>query len=149
MNLTNYFTTNTRNDGTSYVTWTPNAPDWIKNAAMQAHAEELPNDWRYATYQRICELLDEIDDPSEDDAYEISEEIVEIETLKLLEWVSGNLNRISYVDEALHDSCNDFASALMIGQLTCIEEMARILIDARLTAEHEAFFDDADEMEVC
>lgn len=135
-----HFTRQTRDDGVSYVTLADEHPDWLYDAVHAAHDDELPNDWRYATCRSIAEMIDD----GTTDAAEIADALTDVYNANLLAWVSDNLGRMAYVDEALAEGSYDtLAGALMAGQFRCIEQMAQVLLDA---ADEDA--DDAEAEEV-
>jgi hypothetical protein len=95
------FETATREDSTSYVRLKDDAPEWIGEAVQKAHGDFLPDDWRYAyiegSFRLIADAgedegLDELADQFADDS--------DIYTGNLLAWLSSNLRRVGYVDEA-------------------------------------------------
>jgi hypothetical protein len=134
MDIYPYFTRAVRDDGTTYTTLTDEHPDWLHDAVYEAHDDELPNDWRYETCAQVAEAIDEGDT----DASTIADSLTDIYNADLLAWVSGNLGRMSDVDEAMEDGSHDsLASLLMAGQYRCIERMAQILLDAVDEAEED------------
>lgn len=118
--------------GDSYTTLADDAPAWLKDAVREAHDDELPGDWRYATcaglvYQIIEEDLDE------DELSDLVDGEVDIYTTRLLDWLRDDVSRKSYIEEAIDTfgidplDVGDIDKQIMMGQSLCIEQMARTL----------------------
>lgn len=113
----NWFETATRTDGTDYIRLRTEDED-IKNLIRDAHGDFMPCDIRYQFIHEALEAIAESDDVDdiclEPDCY----------NRDLLKWVSSNLRRASYVDEAIENSSyENFYSALMLGQSAEKEEV--------------------------
>jgi hypothetical protein len=111
------FETATREDGSSYVRRTSDAPEWLQELVFTAHGDMLPNDWRYACIAAACEAIAESDDP-EDDAHEFADSYVDVYTASLYEWLGSNLTRQGYCDDAREEfgPADDLVSQIMQGQ---------------------------------
>lgn len=69
------------------------APEWVTDLCRKAHGEFMPDDWRYEfTQDALTAFEEELDCPSVDDLYPY--------TADRLRWLSSNLNRPGYCDEA-------------------------------------------------
>lgn len=88
--------------------------DQLTELIRIAHDDLLPDDY---IYQYIHDALEIISNMSEtDDIYDITLE-PDCYTRDLLKWVSTNLTRIAYCDEAIEAyGCNDFVNILMTAQ---------------------------------
>lgn len=117
-----------------------NAPDWMTDLCREAHEDMLPNDWSYSFIEDALEKLM---------TYEEADEIqleANIYNHELLEWVGSNLNRSSYVDDAMSDGYNEFFALLTAGQMY---ERDAVLSCVRnwLETHDEAFEETEKEME--
>lgn len=128
-NYARFFEHRTRDDGSAFYTLSDDRPEWLYDAVQEAHDGELPNDWRYDTAHSIVNLIDiGLSVPGE--ASEIADSLTDVYNYDLLEWVSGHLGRMEYVDEAISEGADTLTEALMRGQFTAIERMASILLEA-------------------
>lgn len=111
--------TGPREDGERYVRTRDGRPEWVQDLAFAAHGEFLPDDWRYATISAALEFISESGDPEEDSS-EFADGAVDIYTGALLTWLSSNLTRVSYCDEAASEFGGeggpDIVSAIGLGQ---------------------------------
>jgi len=135
MNTTShYFTTDRRDDGTTFTLLTDDAPIWLADAIYEAHDGELPNDWRYAIAARIVDLLDEAQadgiDWGDDLITQVADDLVEWRTSRLFQWVADDPLRLGYVDDAPLFGEGDVASRVRTGQFNAIEMMTRTLVAA-------------------
>ncbi len=91
----------------------PGAPKWIQDIVWEAHGDLLPDDYVYEyvydSFVRISDGVvgDDFSDHIQPDVY----------TFDLLKWLSSNLIRIEYVDEAvLRIGYADLLTAISYGQ---------------------------------
>ena len=145
--LADAFTTNRPIiNGDSCVILRPSAAAWIKEAVHTAHGDLFPDDYVYATCQRVADsIVERLDDGTElgaleDDRGEIVDGLVDVYTADLTAWAASNVNRVGYMAEARSeygDPDPDRAdSAFAIGQYFEIESIFGALlaaIDARAT----------------
>jgi len=92
-----YFTTGERistDTGRAIVIPKDDKPEWIAELCHAAHGDFMPDDWRYEMIQDALTELAESDEP---DAWNIEPPIY---TFDLLKWLSSNLNRVAYCDDA-------------------------------------------------
>lgn len=75
------------------------APDWVRDIVYAAHADCLPDDWKYACIQGALEAIAESDDP-EEDGHDFAENYVDVYTGQLLKWLSSGCGRLDYCDLA-------------------------------------------------
>lgn len=104
------FETAERADGESFVRLKEGAPDWLVTLVHEAHGDFLPDDWRYACIKSALGFIHdnepgELDDSHEllDDSHEFADGEVDVYTSARLAWLSSNLNRASYCDEAVEE----------------------------------------------
>ena len=148
--LSSYFETRTRDDGTRFVTLTDDRPEWLHDAVMAAHDDEMPNDWRYETCRAIAEWIDEAtenENLADVIGWEIGDSLTDVYNSDLIAWLGGNLGRIAACDEAFEeigaDSDDGLIARISLGQSWTIARMADVLLEAaREAAEAD---DDTDE----
>lgn len=85
---------------------TDDAPEWLTDAAHEAHDDELSNDWRYQTCYRIALAIDETEEPADgldvgDFANTTADSLTDVYTSDLLTWLAGHIDRPGIVDEAV------------------------------------------------
>ena len=96
------FTTRTRDDDTSYVTLTEDADDWMRDVVREAHADMLPDDWRYDAIAAAVEFV--ADTPDYDDrSYEWADGMASPYYSDLIAWLGSNGRRMAYCDEAAEE----------------------------------------------
>ena len=135
MNTTsNYFTTDRRDDGTTFTLLTDEAPKWLVKAVYKAHDGELPNDWRFDIAARIVDLLDDAlshcVDWDDDLITQVADDTVEWRTSQLFRWVADEPDRLGYIDDAALFGESDVVGRVRAGQFNAIEQMTRTLADA-------------------
>jgi len=117
------------NEGHEKVVFRPGAPEWVEVLVREAHRQGrelmLPDDFRF---EFVAEALDAIADA--DDLDDVSLEPDE-STPKLLAWISSNLTRPSYVDEAIEETGwpGSMLAALAAGQAREKEEVLQLVQD--------------------
>ena len=113
-----YFEYATRADDESrYARTKPNTPGWVQDLVHDAHGDMLPDDWRYAC---VMSALDWIHEHESDDSHEFADGMADVYTSARFAWLSSNLSRQGYVDEALADfgwePDSGIAAAIGLGQ---------------------------------
>jgi hypothetical protein len=140
-----YFVTGTRDDGTSFVSLRDDRPDWLQQAVYDAHDDEMPNDWRYAMCERIVSAIDD----GVTGVDELVDSLVDTWTADRLAWLSDNIGRVSYVDDAIDDGLVDCSAGLVamigVGQYVTISQMVDVIVSAIDDAEHDPTGDVDDE----
>ena len=111
-----WFETTTRPDGVEYWRTKHGRPDWVTDLCRAAHDGMLPDDHKYAF---IVEALDYLSDEGNDpDEYAPEADVY---TSDLLAWLSSNVTRSGYVDQArsygLMDAITDLNTQIAIGQV--------------------------------
>ena len=125
----------TREDGSSYVALKPDAPAWVERIVREAHADILPDDWRYET---IREAFEAIADGSED-AAEFADSGCDVYNADLLAWVGSHSSRPGYVDQARDEygEPRDFYHGLQMGQYAEREEVFGLVLEGLSTEAGE------------
>lgn len=129
---TNYFQTQTRESGETFISMADDCPDWVADVVRDCHDGELPNDWRYETIAAIFGMIEDGYGP--DDASEIADSLTDVYNSALVAWLGDNLNRSSYVDDASAEGLTqgnaDVFSQIRTGQYLAIEQMATQILAA-------------------
>jgi len=107
-----WFTTGERistDTGRAIVIPKDDKPEWITELCHKAHGDFMPDDWRY---EMIHDALTELAESDEPDAWNIEPPIY---TFDLLRWLSSNLNRVAYCDEAEGQRDSGMVESMMAG----------------------------------
>lgn len=133
--------TGPREDGEEYVRIRDGAPDWVTDLVYTAHGSDfLPDDWKYAAIRSavgsIADGYDEDEGP-----HEWADSEVDIYTGARYAWIASNLNRQSYIDDAITElgmePTGDVAEMIGWGQYMEAREIFESVVSS-LTAEIEA-----------
>lgn len=131
-----WFETATRPNGDSFVRVKDGAPDWVTDLVYDAHGDFLPDDWRYACIRSALDWLAG-SESSIDDANEFADGEVDAYTANRFAWLSSNLSRQAYVDEAVDEfgAPDEFsiADAVGLGQYMEAQEVYQSVLES-LTA---------------
>jgi hypothetical protein len=132
----NYMTTDTRPDGSTFWKTTDNCPDWVSDLVRSAHGEMMPDDYLYRWTAYALEAFSSYDDPER----AIDDISPDVYNWDLLNWVSSNLWRMGYVDEAMENGAKTLADALMMGQTDEMREVFYSVLESlvSLTETEEA-----------
>jgi hypothetical protein len=105
-----YFTQSKRIEGKKFWRTIDGAPPELMLLVQTAHADMLPDDWRY---RFIVEALDVIAEDGEDATAE-----PDIYTAKLTAWLASNVSRVGYCDEVEYSYKQQlpFFELLQLGQ---------------------------------
>lgn len=132
-----FFTRSTRPDGeTTYVHLLNGRPDWVQELARDAHGDFLPDDWKYATIEAALDHIGDGDYETADDAREAAQEFadgaVDVYTSDRYEWLSSNLRRGGYVDQARDDfgASDSHVDDIGRGQYLEAQEIYEAVVDA-------------------
>lgn len=142
--LADAFTTDTRNDGTTFHKFADDAPEWIteknedgaylSHRIHQAIDGRLPDDWVYEHASYIADRLTEFEDidAMRDAAYEIAGNLVDVYSSARLKWLASNLNNVALCDEAVeeigYDKEQGILGMIAAGQLKALEALAMALV---------------------
>ena len=116
-----YFERITRGEDTITVL-TDARPEWLFDAVYSAHGEMLPDDWKFAVCESAVDALAESDDADLDDlAHEFADGEIDVYNGARLQWLSSNLNRVYYVEDAAKEygtenNAGEFDLFQLIGQ---------------------------------
>lgn len=128
-----FLTTSTRPDGSTFYRLADNAPQWVSDLVYSAHGDMMPDDYRYRWSAYALEAFSSYDDP-ETAIYEIEPEPY---NSQLLAWVSSNLIRIAFVDDAMDNGSSDLISALAAGQAAEMSEVYYSVLESLVTELEE------------
>lgn len=130
MEISEFFVRKTRDDGTEFVSLRDDRPEWLHDAVHEAHGDEFPDDWVYATCSRVAFDIDD----GMDDAHEIADSQTDVYNVSRVAWLAGNWQRASWVDQAREEGIliegADLFEQLGIGQYMQIRHIAQTLLDA-------------------
>lgn len=146
------FTTGKRDNGEEFHKLKDAHPEWMQDVCREAHSEMMPDDFIFEMISNAVDLLADVDDDcAEDfDAYHEKADELEADVYNntLLKWVSSNLTRASYVDDALEAGATKLFDALQWGQLEERREVfSRVLEELRERAEGDEDGDSDEEWE--
>lgn len=118
----NYFHKDVRTSGEDFYK-TEGEPQWVNDMIHEAHGDMLADDWKYEFVYEALDHITQLDDP--DDGPELEPDPYNSSRLR---WLSSNLNRASYVDEAMEEFGSGWPEqgvmeAVGIGQLREKEEV--------------------------
>lgn len=116
----------TRTNGEKYVALKENSPEWMTSAVHAAHADMLPDDWRYKMIRHVLDYMGEQgEDLDEDSKYQICDDMVDVYTMHLVDWLTSHGRRVGYVDDANDEygPSGNLEAMLQRGQYMEIEEI--------------------------
>lgn len=97
MSMLKSLETKAREEGPEYTCTIEDRPEWLTNIVREAHGDMLPDDWKYKFIEEsICALAE----TQEPDDINLEPSIYNHE---LLNWLSSNLTRSSYMDEYVQE----------------------------------------------
>jgi hypothetical protein len=137
----NYFQTQTRPNGETFISMADDCPEWVADVVRDCHDGELPNDWRYETIAALFDAIAEIEYNGEwsDDLVEIVDSLVDIYSSDLYAWATPN--RWGLIADAVDDAGgyvpeSGLDGMIQTGQNLAIQMMAQMIADAiRANAE--------------
>lgn len=97
-----------RSDGSKFYCLRDDAPEWMREAAMDAHRDMIPNDW---SYRLIYRMADYIASSLEDDGSSCIDRIIAEAAdyaipdynSERLDWLCSNPSRVELLDDFLCD----------------------------------------------
>ena len=143
-----------RDNGESFYSFKDGSPEWFTDISSTAHGDMMPDDWRYSIMRDCLSSIADADaDESPDDLRDCISEWADSDTDvyngQLANWLSSNLARGNFVDEAIDEygwpKDRGIYGALALGQLLEREEVYSLLISA--LAEHADTISDFAEVE--
>jgi hypothetical protein len=140
-----YFNWQTRADGSGF--WSiggvieDKKHQWVLDMCRNAHNGMLPDDHKYEFIRdALMDISGLDDDDGEDEARDIEVE-ADIYAADLLKWLSSNLGRSEYCDEAQRDALLPTDASLMervtFGQYMERREVLNLVIDALVSRAEE------------
>lgn len=93
-----FLTRKTRESGEQFVCQKDDAPDWLNDMCRDAHDDMLPDDFVYSVIEDALDAIIDQDGDAEDVSLE-----ADTYNRDLLAWLSSNLDRASYCDEACEE----------------------------------------------
>lgn len=115
------FETKRRDSGEDFISLRGDAPDWAHDFIREAHGTDfLPDDYRYRWVMEALELIAE--EGEDEDLAQRFADGVDIYTANLLAWLSSNLQRVGYCDEAIREGMVgvgddlNLVNIIMVGQ---------------------------------
>ncbi len=143
-----HFETFTRSDSNEhFYKLTDTRPEWLYDLVQSAHDGMFPDDFKYEFIHDALSIIAE-DDYDEDRVSESIDSDVDVYTHRLLSWISSNLGRMSYVDDAVSEYGwpeQGLSQALMQGQYREREEVYNAVCSALDDVDDEP--EDSDEGE--
>lgn len=136
-----HFETRKRKNGEEFVALKKGSPEWMTDMVREAHGSMMPDDWKYAFALEALRAIAETE--SDDEAIEAVQELeASIYTNELMQWLSSNLERAGYVDEAVENygghSDQGIVGDIGLGQMAEKQEVGySILSTLRDRAEEE------------
>jgi hypothetical protein len=94
------FVRDTRNDGTEFVKTIDGRPEELTQLIHAAHNNMMPDDWKYKFVEASLDLIAETEDEEDLDSPNIEPDVY---NSTLLQWLSSNLTRAEYFDEAVEE----------------------------------------------
>jgi hypothetical protein len=122
----------TRTSGEEFVKIADGSPEWMSEAVRAAHGDMFIDDVRYSMVREVAgELADKED--WEDAPSEIAGSCVDVYNAELLRWLSSNLHRAFYCDEAREEGLvsedTDLYERIRQGQYQEYREVCDLLIN--------------------
>lgn len=122
-----YFETKKRKDDDEYIVLKDGTPQELKDLAYAAHQGMTPDDYKYEFVQAALRIIADKEDEDLNEPHEQIDGDVDVYNSQLLKWVSSNLGRSEYVDEAVKTFGGypeeGLFKALMYGQYAEREEV--------------------------
>lgn len=124
-----WFVRKTRDSGAPFETLKDGRPQWLVDLVHEAHAGLLPDDWKYACIRSALDHIGESEAETRgdamDDASAFADNEVDVYTSARYEWLSSNLSRSGYVDEATETfgAASDVVESIGRGQYLEAEEV--------------------------
>jgi hypothetical protein len=142
-----YFVTDKRADGNSFIKLRSDAPQWLKDLVREAHRDMLPDDERYRFISDAFTIIAESED--EDEFMERLDSDVDVYTSDLTGWLHSRNDRVYYINEVIEEwgEVDDGFKLLAMAQY---KERSEVLYDVlkglqdRFEDEEEDEDDDSD-----
>lgn len=122
-----------RENGETFTCLKDDAPEWVRDAVMEAHDDALPNDWIYAVCRDMSEALAESDSGDMETVYDAAASMTDPYTHKLLIWAADVPGALDACDEAASTfgrGADSIADMLLQGQRLMLETIGCVLANA-------------------
>lgn len=142
------FETAKRDSGETFERIQDGSPEWVSDLTREAHGGMFPDDWRYECIRAaLGAIVDAGDDADLDETgHEFADSFVDVYTNRLTGWLSSNVHRPGYCDEAAEEYGGEpdgIVSRIQLGQYAEAREVYGIVLgELRERAEEQ---DDEDE----
>ena len=134
MNLSKFFTTIMRNDGSKAVVLTDDRPEWLHEAIRDVHGSDLPNDWIYRECRDACASIDDGALTDDDSVHEYADSAVDVYTRDLYQWSADMCLTDTWANaesEADDLGCGaDMTKRISVIQYCAIATIARAMLSA-------------------
>ncbi len=124
--------TGPREDGDPYTRLKDDAPQWLTDLVYSAHGDFPPDDWRYDCIRAALSAIE--DNDGDEDAHEFADSHADVYTGELFAWLSSNLQRQGYVDDAVsefgYDADRGISGQIMLGQYAEASEVYALVYRA-------------------
>ena len=132
--LADAFTTDTRNDGTTFTKLRDGSPQWMTDAIHAAHGDILPLDWIYEQCGRMADKMTEYEPEQWDDSVsEWADSLVDVYNIDRARWLALHLDFAGFVDEAVEEfghSDQGVFGDIAYGQFKLLEQIAYSMLSA-------------------
>lgn len=122
----------TGKDEDRYIRTKDGTPEWVRDIVHAAHGSDfLPDDYRYKWTMEALEYIADADDP--EDSSDFADQAVDEYTGARFAWLASNLQRASYVDDAIENlgrSDQGIIGDIGLGQYQEAGEVYGIVLDA-------------------
>ncbi len=123
-----------RDDGKTFRKLKDGSPQWMTDVCHEAHADMMPDDYRYVFIENAVEAIAEsdADDPDSIDNARCEIE-ADIYTHDLTAWLGSRADRSGYCDEAAEDQGEGFKEIIpfiQAGQVLEKEEVFQLVLSA-------------------
>lgn len=131
-------------NGETYYFLKDGAPQWMTDVCFDSHKDGssgpfnrmLPDDYRYEMISDSVDILSECED--EDEGREQLDGKVPIYTGQLTAWLSSNVNRAGYCDEAVAEGLSDGSDIMQTIGIGYLRELEEVFSEVRSALEAEA-----------
>jgi len=139
-----------RDDGETYTRTKDDAPEWVTWLVHEAHGDFLPDDWRYECVRAALGFIHDNnydETAAEDSSADFADEQIDTYSDARLKWLASNLNRHSYVDEAIEEfGYSNIAESRILSVIGMGQYMeAREVFDSVVASLRELVEEDNDE----
>lgn len=133
-NYSNYFKSNKRDNGETYVYLSDDRPEELQESVREAHGERLPNDFTYGSYADLLQKVTEYEvntiDDLEDVRHEIVDGYVDIYTSDLTKWLHDDIHNVEYLNDVMENyEPKDGYQLLSMAQYQAYDNIMTCIVD--------------------